>query len=443
MCMRAWALILVLLAFAVAPRASQAANYVTAAAASAACTAYWQSTQSQYPTGGWPGDSGCVLWNGADPANKTGAYGIGGHCCGAGHIFQWDTSYVPPNQCSTATPVSGAFSGQLAKGAPMCGGQPDGSGCAMAFTPDGPSFLNRSGTTWATHGTYSPSGSQCTPGAVGPGNAPPPPAAPTKSCGSGSCFDSANNKYCAVSGGTQVCVPGSTASSGGGCASVGESTLCAGSPAPVPAPPPVSPISNPSQEIKSSDNYTTSGPSGNQTITTNVYSAGNSATSSGQGSGDDGPASSSSTAKGDGTTSSGGYDCNTPPIVQGSGGMSAIAYQTWRTRCDLEGQKSSGGSGASVGKLYTPSTDTAQSVVANFQAQVQQAPIASVATSFFSVGGTGGSCPTWTWAASDWNPEETFDFYCRPELGDLLDMARIVLLIVCAYTAFRIALGDS
>lgn len=121
--------------------------------------------------------------------------------------------------------------------------------------------------------------------------------------------------------------------------------------------------------------------------------------------------------------------------------MSAIAYQTWRTRCELEGQE--GGTGPSVGTLYTKSNDTAQSVVASFQASVQNAPIAGAVTGFFSVGNVSGACPTWTLAATDWNPQMTFDFYCRPEASDMLDMARIVLLIACAYVAFVIAMGDS
>lgn len=287
--------------------------------------------------------------------------------------------------------------------------------------------------TWEPTGAYSG-----TPAA----NPDPPPPAP-KACGGGSCFDTNNNQYCAVASAGQVCVPAPNGNPGaGGCVSNGGTTLCAGSPAPIPPNPP---IVDPSSQIASSDKY--SAQTGNGVIslvTVNNYNAVGNGAQNGAGSGDVGaPASSTSTGlpQGDGTTSSGGGDCNTPPIVQGSGGMSAIAYQTWRTRCELEGQE--GGTGPSVGTLYTKSNDTAQSVVASFQASVQNAPIAGAVTGFFSVGNVSGACPTWTLAATDWNPQMTFDFYCRPEASDMLDMARIVLLIACAYVAFVIAMGDS
>lgn len=345
---------------------------------------------------------------------------------------------------------------------------PDGNGtisCTMKWTPAGPPTQNQWGS-WHTFGSLTASGDTCDGSGTGPGawqqigpdgtkSTPNPlpsdaPSDPSKappanqSCGGGSCYDAANDKFCAVSGGSQVCVSGNQARGGGGCSSVGDATLCAGAPPPVPGAPPASPISNPSSEIKASDTWTQADKNtgANQTVTVNTYGASGSAVGSGQKSGDSGPASSSSSpTPGDGTTSSGGGDCNTPPIVQGSGGLSAVAYQTWRTRCDLEGQK--GGTGDSVGKLYTPSTDTSQSVVADFQAKVQGAPIAGAVTGFFAVGGVGGGCPTWSLAATEWNPELTFDFYCRPEADEMLDMAKVVILILCAYTAWVIAMGDS
>jgi hypothetical protein len=120
-----------------------------------------------------------------------------------------------------------------------------------------------------------------------------------------------------------------------------------------------------------------------------------------------------------------------------------VAYQAWKTRCAVEGNKLGTGPVDSLGDLYTPSTDTTASVVADFQAKVQQAPIASSVTGFFQVNAMGGACPVWTMPANEWMPALTFDFYCRPELQDILDLARVVVLIACAYVAFRIAFGDA
>lgn len=339
--------------------------------------------------------------------------------------------------------------------------------CTMKFTPAGPPTQNQWGS-WHTLGSLTASGDTCDGSGTGPGawqqigpdgskstpnpmpsDAPANQAAappPNQSCGGGSCYDAANDRYCMVSGGAQTCISGSQARGGGGCSSVGESTLCAGSPAPSPGAPPASPISDPTHEIKASDTWTQADKNTgqNQTITVNTYGSGSTSPSSGQKSGDTGPASSSTApTPGDGTSSSGGGDCNAPPVVSGSGGMAAIAYQTWRTRCALEGDKGNPGTGASVGKLYTPSGDTSQSVVADFQSKVQDAPIAGAVTGFFAVGGVGGACPTWTLAATEWNPELTFDFYCRPEADEMLDMAKVIILITCAYVAWVIAMGDS
>ena len=254
-----------------------------------------------------------------------------------------------PNGCNGIDSQSGAFKGNLAAGSPMCQAQPDGSGCGMTFTPDSNPFLNRAGTSWATHGTYKPTGSTCTPGPIGgdPSSAPAPPAAPAKTCGGGSCCDTASSQCCAVDGsGAQVCVPLKTAQTApGGCVSSGATTICAGTPsAPTPPAPPASPISDPPSEIKSSDQYTSAGPNGNQTSNVNVYGAGNSKPGSGQKPGDDGPASSSSSGgngdKGDGTSAGGGGDCSSPPMVEGSPALGMIARQTWLLRCADAGQGS-------------------------------------------------------------------------------------------------------
>lgn len=405
-----------------------------------------------YPPGAYQFD--CRVGTDVNGSNYVDLWDNKGGRSSLGYVqrFGFDGPLPPDDSCSKISPYSGAFSGKLSLGSPMCQKQPDGSGCGMTFKPDQDPFLNRDGTKWASHGTYSPTGQKCSPGDIGgdPNNAPPPPPAPTRSCGDVSCHDTSNNTTCADSAGGSNCLtaPQINNGQGGSCSTLGENTICGGTPtAPTPPAPPASPISDPDREIIGTDHYTYSSPTGgNYTTTITTYGAGQAPASSGQKPGDDGPAPASSSGsgqKGDGTTASGGGDCNSPPVVNGSGGLNAVAYQAWKTRCAVEGNKLGTGTPNTLGDLYTPSTDTTESVVADFQAKVQQTPVAGAVTGFFNVGSVGGSCPVWTLAASEWLPAMTFDFYCRPELSDLLDMARVLVLIACAYAAFQIAMGDS
>jgi len=206
------------------------------------------------------------------------------------------------------------------------------------------------------------------------------------------------------------------------------------------------PIADAPTAIRSSDNYQQqqNAPTGAVLpVVVNVYTPSPaSPIESGQQTGDAGPAPASS-APGAPESASGGGDCNTPPIVNGSPALAQVAFQTWKTRCALEANNSTGGVVGGLGDLYTPSTDTVSSVVGEFKAGVAASPVVASVPSFFSVGSVGGSCPVWTVPESDWLPAQTFDFYCKPELADLLDMARFVLLIGCAYVAWRIAMGDA
>lgn len=172
-------------------------------------------------------------------------------------------------------------------------------------------------------------------------------------CGGGSCHDTAAGQYCAVDGnGVQVCVPDTTPPSGG-CASSGDTTLCVGSPPPLPPNPP---IADPSTGIAGSDTYGHQSGGGTITNTTvNNYNNNGSSPNNGAQSGDAGnapdsnnpipggshdPASSSSSGapKGDGTSASGGQDCNSPPICEGSAATCMVAKQTWLLRCPPGGQ---------------------------------------------------------------------------------------------------------
>jgi hypothetical protein len=371
-----------------------------------------------------PGPGGFVHWSSS--TGDGGGYADFGYCSGG-----------PSDQCKARPPLNQAFDGVnttvVNAGCKYSLKSDDDKAVKVCVVWNGKQVCTGS-ATWVPTGEFV--GTPAT-------NPDPAPAAP-KVCNGGSCFDPAGNQYCASTGSGQVCVPATNGSTTGGCSSNGGTTLCAGSPPPTPPNPP---IADPASQIASSDKYSSQTGTGPiSSVTVNNFNNTGTGAKNGAGSGDAGaPASGSSSgtpSQGDGTTSMGGGDCNTPPIVQGSGGMSAIAYQTWRTRCALEGSNGAG-DGSSVGKLYTPSTDTTQSVVADFQAKVQAAPIANAATGFFSVGGTGGACPTWTLAATDWNPALTFDFYCRPEADAALDLAKAVLIILCAYCAWVIAMGDS
>ena len=354
-------------------------------------------------------------------------------------------------QCKTRSPFLSTFNGNATDG--LCD-----AGCGFVPDPSAGITITRNAYGQVLAATWKPTGATCDGSGGGATNPTPPPSSPDKFlpnvptlsnlCGGASCHDSSTDSFCGVSGGVQTCVPGTTARGPGGCISNGEQTVCAGSPAPLPAPPPASPISDPAKEIKGSDDYLSQKISGstvtNTTITTNVYTSGSTPSSSGQQAGDRGPApASSSPSRGDGTTAFGGGDCNTPPVVNGSGGLNAIALQTWKTRCAIEGSKLGTGTVGSLGNLYTPTGDTTASAVADFKANIQQAPLSAAVSGFFSVGSVGGSCPVWTLPESQWNPPMTFDFYCRPELSDILDGAKVVVLIACAYMAWRVAMGDA
>lgn len=358
-------------------------------------------------------------------------------CCGCSSTF-WDVScppdFTPPNGCEDL-PLK-TFQGGLSS---VCV-----SGCSYAPALDlgGTSHqrINMDGSISEVFGgAYRSTGQTCSGGPT----ADPPVSDPTperKLCGGGSCHDVAAGKFCAVNGaGVQVCVSDKPPSSGA-CVTGGDTTLCAGNPAPLP---PMPPVIEPASQLKATDKYadTTGGVTTNNTV--NNYNTSGGSPNSGAGVDDSVPAPpSSSGGAGDGTGSFGGGDCNTPPVVTGSPALAAVAYQTWATRCAIAGA----GAGQSTGTLdglYTKSTDTVGSVVGEFQTSVKDSPFGTTAANFFALGPVGGQCPVWTVPESDYLPAMTMDFYCAPELADLLDLAKWILIIGCAYAAWRIAMGDS
>ena len=156
-----------------------------------------------------------------------------------------------------------------------------------------------------------------------------------------------------MNGGTQVCVPAPTSDGGGGgCSSSGDTTICSGSPSP-PVPPPSTGVTDPATQVQGSDTTqqsgSTSGGGSPISVTTTVYGApgtgtssgtgaspgsGSSPPSSGQQPGDKGPASSSSTGSPDGSYSGGG-NCASPPACTGDAALCGFARQSWALQCQL------------------------------------------------------------------------------------------------------------
>ncbi|WP_266182162.1 hypothetical protein [Dyella humicola] len=296
--------------------------------------------------------------------------------------YSYPCDSVPSNPCTANAPgMSGGFAGKITSTMTWCkGGVPTGKGttvsCTMTFTPSGVPTSNQWGS-WHTAGTLAPSGDTCD-GSGGAGNGwknpsgqpdplpvPPspdstPPTTPApKTCGGGSCYDPASDQYCATVGSSQICVPGSQArNSTGGCASSGDSTVCAGSPN---APrPPSGNIPDPAGSLNNTDNYTQANPStgGNITVPVNTYTnPGGQTSTSGQKTGDIGPP---TTGTGKPDCKPGdlcndryiGASCDGDPSVAGDPLLGAIAIDMHHVRCqgDKQGLKASDFDGADRSK---------------------------------------------------------------------------------------------
>lgn len=215
------------------------------------------------------------------------------------------------------------------------------AGCSYAPAPGKETWTVRGitgGSSAVGSGRMVPTGQTCGSGPVEAADPKPADQAVPKLCGGGSCVDTASGQACAVNGaGQQVCVklPKGTP---GTCATGGDTTLCAGNPAPSPPNPP---ITDPASQIASSDHFTQQageGPINNNTVN-NYNNTGNGA-NSGKGAGDvDGKGDKpDDQKKDDGTTASGGGDCTTPPMVEGSAALGMVARQAWLLRCAEAGK---------------------------------------------------------------------------------------------------------
>jgi hypothetical protein len=260
----------------------------------------------------------------------------------------------PSNPCTSIVPANIYNQGKILTGSSLCQRSPvEGTSgyvqCAVTFSPRSPPTQNQYSGAWETYGTLAASGNLCSGtegdpwkdgngGAMNP--APPVPTLPAvdvpvppKMCGGGSCYDPKADQYCATAGGQQLCLAGSAArSASGACITSGDAAICAGSPT---APkPPASAIPDPATQIKAVDKTTQADPVTGVpvTITTTVYSQPSTPTTSGQTSGDKGPAPASTSATPPGSYGGGG-DCNTPPVCSGDAVMCGVARQTWTSGC--------------------------------------------------------------------------------------------------------------
>lgn len=287
----------------------------------------------------------------------------------------YNTMSYPCNTAPPANPCTanafpgkplGLLPGKILSGYQTCKhgvdtGRGDGStvNCVISTSVTGPPTENQWGS-WNTPGTVGATGDVCdgtfSQGSnswkTGNGGVPPAPVPPSidaytpttpmpKTCGAGSCMDPSTGQFCGSSEGVPVCVSGASArSSAGSCISSGDSTVCAGSPtAPMP---PASSNPDAAGSLKNTDTYTQADPvtGANQTVQVNTFTnPGGAAITSGQGSKDTGPASSSSTG---GTSCKPGELCNdryigapcdADPSVAGDPLLGAIAQDIHRIRC--------------------------------------------------------------------------------------------------------------
>ncbi len=214
----------------------------------------------------------------------------------------------------------------------------------------------------------------------------------------------------------------------GTCATGGDTTLCAGNPAPTPPNPP---ITDPASQIASSDHFTRqtdNGPINNTTV--NNYNNTGADANPGKGAGDtDGKGDKpDDQKKDDGTTASGGGDCTTPPMVEGSAALGMIARQEWLLRCADAGQ------GADDSDKTVPGLEGISETHGDgFKKEV------SVLDKLDSSGfGGGGTCPRLPDIdlGAFGHLAMQGDWWC-----DLLTTARYVILLLGMWVALRI-LGE-
>lgn len=92
-------------------------------------------------------------------------------------------------------------------------------------------------------------------------------------------------------------------------------------------------------------------------------------------------------------------------------------------------------------RFYTKKEDRSfQTIWASFISRVQSARLVTAGTHFFSAPSGGGSCPTWQIPSTFFSPAIPITLQCSSEVLSALRIAGIIVTIVAAWLAFRIAL---
>ncbi|WP_147299643.1 hypothetical protein [Cupriavidus taiwanensis] len=90
--------------------------------------------------------------------------------------------------------------------------------------------------------------------------------------------------------------------------------------------------------------------------------------------------------------------------------------------------------------LYDKKSRTWSQVLTDFQTAIRNAPWYQSSTGFFNVTISGGQCPHWTMAANKWMPAlDAGQFVCSSTMVALYQLGGVVVMIVAAWAAFRIA----
>lgn len=359
-------------ALVIAPRAQAAIRYATAAQAYARCASdaanggFYVGLPAGSPTdcragvapaseGSDAGKNGYALWW-CDPR--------GGHSnCSPNQVKNWYvyTGDPPSNPCAELPSVHIRAPGQIwanysfpqTTTDPVTGASVV---CGMTFHPDGPPTWDPNNKQWYTSGVASPSGNMTAggggwadgsgapvPGVPGPGDPPTPMPEPPRICNGASCYDPGRDQYCAgVEGGGQVCVPGSTGRGGGGCASSGTTTLCAGPGTSAPRPP-VASVPDPPSQVTGTGTTTQggAGPGGGVVIVhTTTYGVPGASANNGSSAGDSTPSGTPGnpappSSSGGAGSFDGGGSCETPPVCSGDAVLCGIARTQWATTCQV------------------------------------------------------------------------------------------------------------
>lgn len=154
---------------------------------------------------------------------------------------------------------------------------------------------------------------------------------------------------------------------------------------------------------------------------------------------------------GNGNTSGGGGSCSSPPASTGDAILAQIAYQTWATRCAIEGAKdgngnlktsngsaSGGGEGEGEGTNFGSSAPPADEPFDASEHQRFGIGLNSSMLDSEAIFGA-GNCPVFTITIY----QSTFSTSELPAWCDLLRVMRALVLLFGAFTALRILMGNN